>query len=133
MTHNNRGRLAVDLGGAWRIYWGNGPVPSGAQALGTVTRDVGDTGALLRMPGGNYAQGNAGVVRTLDSRKAAAAIEAAEPRRGGARQGGGVKPADGAQGVIRKNVTLDQASIDALRTLGGGDLSLGIRLAAAKL
>lgn len=133
MTHNNRGRLAVDLGGAWRIYWGSGPLPAGAQALGTIRRDIGDTGALLRMPAGNYAQGNAGALRTLDGRKVAAAIEAAEPRRGGARQGGGVKPADGAQGVLRKNVTLDQASIDALRKLGGGDLSLGIRLAAAKL
>jgi hypothetical protein len=34
--------------------------------------------------------------------------------------------------VIRKTVTLDQASIDKLRALGDGDLSLGIRRAAAQ-
>lgn len=133
MTHNNRGRLAVDLGGAWRIWWGNAPLPSGAQALGTITRDVGDTGALILLPSGQYRQGNAGAVRSLDQRKVAAAVEAAAHARGGARVGAGRATADGAHGVIRKNVTLDQSSIDKLRTLGDGDLSLGIRRAAAYL
>ena len=132
MTHNNRGRLAVDLGGAWRIWWGNAPLPAGAQALGTIARDS-DTGALILLAAGNYSQGNAGALRALDQRKATAAIEAASPGRGGARVGAGRATADGAQGVIRKNVTLDQASIDKLRTLGDGDLSLGIRRAAANL
>lgn len=50
--------------------------------------------------------------------------------RGGARPGAGRKPADGATGLRRVNVSLDQASIDALRGLGGGDLSAGIRAAA---
>ncbi len=133
MTHNNRGRLAVYLGGAWRIWWGNAPLPVGAQALGTITRNVGDNGALLLLPSGIYSQGNAGVLRTLDQRKVAAALEQAAPGHGGARPGGGKRTADGAQGVIRKNVTLDAASIDALRALGDGDLSLGIRRAAARL
>lgn len=133
MTHSNRGRLAVDLGGAWRIWWGIAPLPAGAQAIGTITRNVGDTGALLRLPSGIYSQGNAGVLRTLDQRKVAAAIEQSSPGHGGARVGGGKRAADGAQGVIRKNVTLDADSIYALRALGDGDLSLGIRRAAAKL
>lgn len=135
MTHTNRNRLAVDLGGAWRLYWGAMPLPAGSEALGTVTRGAGDTGALIRTGYGHYMQGNAGVLRRLDPRKIAACL--AEPpvgyTHGGARPGGGKRPADGAQGVVRKNVTLDQASIDALRALGDGDLSLGIRLAAAKL
>lgn len=132
---NNRSRLAVQLGGAWRLYWGSKPLPLGAEALGTVTRGSGDTGALVRTGPGYYMQGNAGILRHLDQRKVAACL--AEPPtgygHGGARLGGGKRAADGAQGVIRKNVTLDGASIDALRTLGDGDLSLGIRRAAAKL
>ena len=132
MTHNNRGRLAVDLGGAWRIWWGNAPLPAGAQALGTIARDS-DTGALILLAAGNYSQGNAGALRALDQRKVAAALSHAAPGHGGARRGGGRQTADGAQGVIRKNVTLDVGSIDKLRALGGGDLSLGIRRAAAKL
>ena len=53
--------------------------------------------------------------------------------RGGPGRGGGRKAADGVVGVTRKNVTLDQRSIDTLRALGDGDLSLGIRRAAAML
>lgn len=125
----SRSRITVDTSGSWRLYWGNNPLPAGTAALGTVT--VGhETGALLVTPAG-YAVGNARALRQLDPRKTRAAILTA---------GGeppalptGPKPADGASGVIRKNVTLDQPSIDKLRTLGDGDLSLGIRRAAAKL
>jgi hypothetical protein len=39
--------------------------------------------------------------------------------------------ADGAVGLMRKNITIDQQSVDALKVLGDGDLSLGIRRAAA--
>lgn len=132
MTHDSRGRLTVDLGGAWRLYWGNGPLPPGAQALGTITRGIGDTGALLRTGVGIYVQGNARVVRSLDQRRVEAAIEQAEPSRGGARPGSG-RPTIADAPMQRKNVTLDDASVTALRALGAGDLSLGIRRAAAKL
>ena len=128
MTHDNRGRLAVELGGAWRIYWGNGPLPAGAVAIGTVTRGNGDTGALLRMPTGVYVQGNANVIRGLPA-KIEAAVAAAKPRRGGARPGGGRPAADGARGMTRRNVTLDDETVDAARKLGDGDLSLGLRRA----
>jgi hypothetical protein len=132
MAHSNRSRIAVDLGGAWRIHWGPAPLPTGAEALGTVTRGVGDTGALLRLPAG-YAQGNAGVLRALDQRKVEAAIAAAGQRVGGARPGSGPKTADGVRGMVRKNVMLDERTIEIMRALGDGQLSLGIRRAAARL
>lgn len=75
MPHNNRGRLAVDPNGAWRLYWGNAPIPAGSQIAGTVSRDVGDTGALIRTAAGIYVQGNAGALRSLDQRKVIAAME----------------------------------------------------------
>lgn len=50
---------------------------------------------------------------------------------GGAGRGQGRKAADGVSAVERKNVTLDAESIETLRAYGDGDLSLGIRRAAA--
>lgn len=52
---------------------------------------------------------------------------------GGAGRGQGVKAADGATGLKRINVSLDPPSIDVLRTLGDGELSLGIRRAAKRI
>lgn len=132
MTHDKRGRHAVQLGGAWRIYWGPGPLPAGAEALGTVTRGNGEDGALLRTRAG-YVQGNAGTLRMLDQRKVQAAIDAATPRSGGAQPGSGRPTADGVRGMRRVNVMLDDASAEKLRALGDGELSLGIRRAAATL
>lgn len=40
-------------------------LPQGGVLLGTVTRDVGVTGALVSLPSGQYVQWNAGVMRTL--------------------------------------------------------------------
>jgi hypothetical protein len=40
---------------------------------------------------------------------------------------------DGAAGLVRKNVMLDQPSIDVMKNIGDGDLSLGIRRAATKV
>lgn len=76
MPHLNRGRLVVDPAGAWRLY--SNTIPAGAEALGTVTRGTGETGALIRYASsGLYAQLNAGAIRTLDQRKVRAALEAA--------------------------------------------------------
>ena len=62
MTHANRGRLAVDLGGNWRIY--TNTLPAGATSIGTVTRNGFETGALVRIEStGLYVQVNAGAVR----------------------------------------------------------------------
>lgn len=76
MTHNNRGRLSVKLGGDWRLY--SATLPAGSVVLGTISRGRFDVGALLQMSGsGLYVQLNIGVIRTLDQRKVAAAIESA--------------------------------------------------------
>lgn len=52
---------------------------------------------------------------------------------GGAGRGQGLKAADGATGLKRRNISIDDASADILRTYGDGDLSLGIRRAAAHI
>ncbi len=79
--------LKVSKSGNWKAYWGVMPLPAGAAALGTVTRETGETGALIRLASGNYVQGNAGSIRTLDQRAAeqALAISAAAAALGSAR------------------------------------------------
>lgn len=72
MTHTNRGRLAVDTSGNWRLY--TNTMPANSTPLGTVTRS-GDTGALVRIETtGAYVQVNVGAIRSLESRKVAAAL-----------------------------------------------------------
>ena len=70
---DNRARLIVTPGGPWRLY--QHTVPPGMQMLGTVQRGM-EIGALARSPSGVLAQINAGSVRTLHQRKAAAALAA---------------------------------------------------------
>lgn len=73
-NHSNRGRLAVDLKGNWRLY--SNVLPGHAIALGTVNRD-GETGALIHFAQtGVFAQLNAQAVKALDRRKVLAAIAA---------------------------------------------------------
>lgn len=47
--------------------------------------------------------------------------------------GGGQKAADGARGVTRVNLMLDSESLQILEKIGGGNLSLGARVAARRL
>jgi hypothetical protein len=61
--------LIVSKNGPWKAYWGIMPLPAGAEALGTVKRETGETGALIRLAIGNYVQGNAGIFRTLNGRE----------------------------------------------------------------
>jgi hypothetical protein len=132
MTHTNRGCLTVFLGGIWRHY--TNAIPVNSRAIGTVTRDECDTGALVLIEAtGRYVQINAGVSRSLDQRKVVAALAEVRTGRGGAGRGQGIKAADGATGLKRTNITIDQASADALRAFGDGDMSLGIRRAAAHI
>lgn len=49
---------------------------------------------------------------------------------GGPGRGQGRKPADGATGLKRRNISIDDNSADVLRDFGDGDLSLGIRRSA---
>lgn len=71
MTGLNRGRYTVTLGDGWRLY--SNTVPAGSMALGTIERD-GERGALIRTPAGLLAMLNGGAIRSLDQRKAKAAI-----------------------------------------------------------
>ena len=68
MSH--RARLTITPGGPWRIY--THPL-AGWEMLGTVQRGM-EIGALARAPSGILAQINAGAVRSLDQRKARAAM-----------------------------------------------------------
>ena len=68
MSH--RARLTITPGGPWRIY--THPL-AGWEMLGTVQRGM-EIGALARSPSGILAQINAGAVRSLDQRKARAAM-----------------------------------------------------------
>lgn len=73
MTHSNRGRLAVDPNGNWRLY--TNTLPANSTPLGTVSREGYDTGALVRIDAtGTYVQVNTGFIRSLDGRKVAAAL-----------------------------------------------------------
>lgn len=124
--------IAIDLSGNWRLY--TNTIPHGARALGTVARDGYDTGALVLIEAtGLYVQVNAGAVRSLDQRKVVDALATERTGQGGPGRGQGRKAADGVGSVERKNVTLDADSIETLRSFGDGDLSLGIRRAAAHL
>jgi hypothetical protein len=71
---DNRSRLTIDQRGAWKLYAGAGWPPAGWTMHGTVTRGIGDTGALALSPAGVYCQVNAGAVRSLEQRKVVAAL-----------------------------------------------------------
>lgn len=66
--------ITISRLGKWRLYW-PGPLPDGAEALGTVTRDGHDAGALLRMWSGLYVQGNANAIRLLPQGEVAAVLD----------------------------------------------------------
>lgn len=75
MASKNRLRITVDPAGKAGLYQ-HQSLP-GWDVLGTVTRGA-DTGALIRNGHtGIYAMANAGVIRSLDQRKAEAALNAA--------------------------------------------------------
>ena len=67
---SNRDRLIITLDGPWRLY--THPLP-GWEMLGTVQRGM-EIGALARSPAGLLTQVNSGAVRSLDQRKALAAL-----------------------------------------------------------
>lgn len=88
--HASRGRLTVDLGGKWRLY--TNTVPAHSRALGTVTREGRDTGALVLIETtGIYVQANAGAIRNLPQPKVAAALAEARTGRGWLGRGQGIK------------------------------------------
>ena len=77
--------ITISKGANWKHYWGQMPLPAGAEALGTISRETG-TGALIKLASGVYVQGNAGAVRTLpqaEVERALALGEAITPHKGG--------------------------------------------------
>ena len=58
--------MKIDTSGNWKIYWGEMPLPIGAKAIGTIQKKIGNAGALLLLPSGNYVQGNAGSISSLN-------------------------------------------------------------------
>jgi hypothetical protein len=57
--------MKIDKNGKWRLY--SPLLPDNVDVIGTVTRDIGDTGVLIRFRAtGIYAQINAGVVRSIN-------------------------------------------------------------------
>lgn len=117
MTHSNRGRLTVDANGNWRLY--TNTIPANSTPLGTVTRDEGDTGALVRIEAtGAYVQVNASAIRSLDGRKVAAALGTAG------------RPAE-MTGGKRTNIYLDADGRATAERIGNGNISDGIRIALA--
>lgn len=66
--------LTIKKTNGWKIYWGVMPLPDGAVPLGLVRRDGLETGALIRLANGNYVQGNAGGIRTLNKSDVDAAL-----------------------------------------------------------
>ena len=114
MNHDNRGRLTVNTDGNWRLY--SNTLPPGAEAVGTVTQGVGDTGALVKLPSGLYGQVNAGAIRSLDGRKVAAALGIAG------------RPSE-MSGGKKVNTYLDAESVAIATNLGNGNVSEGIRKA----
>ncbi len=115
MNHDNRSRITVDTNGNWKLY--SNTLPHGAEAIGTVTRGIGDTGALIRYTAsGQYAQLNAGAIRTLDGRKVAAAL------------GTSGRPVE-MDGGKRVQVYLDADSLAIASNLGDGNISAGLRKA----
>lgn len=69
-------KISISVKGKSTIYWGAMPLPPGAEALGTVTRNETDVGALIRMATGIYVQGNAGMIRSLPQRDVKAGLAA---------------------------------------------------------
>lgn len=119
MGTTNADRLAINPSGNWQLY--TATIPPGSVALGTVTRNGTDTGALVRMEKtGAYLQINAGCARGLDGRTVAAAL------------GTGGRPAK-IIGGKRIDVYLDDSSVAAAAKLGGGNVSEGIRVALKKV
>ena len=70
---------------------------------------------------------------TAGARAKVRMLACAQTTHGGPRRNQGRRAADGATGLRRVNVTIDDTSADKLRAHGDGDLSLGIRRAAATL
>lgn len=67
----------------------------------------------------------------MSSNEPAPQVPPATTKRGGARPGSGRPKSTGAGLALRRQVTLDDATVATLRWLGNGNISEGIRIAAS--
>jgi len=72
MSGPTRGRYTVQMDGKWRLY--SNYAPDGWRVLGVIDCG-GERGALVEAPTGILARLNAGAIRSLDQRKARAALQ----------------------------------------------------------
>lgn len=115
MTHDNRGRITVNLDGNWQLY--TNTIPADSTPIGVITRGDSDTGALVKINStGLYVQVNAGAIRSVDGRKVSAAI------------GNNGRPPE-MDGGKRVQVYLDKSSLDIAAKIGNNNVSEGIRIA----
>lgn len=82
--------MEINKDGNWKIYWGNMPLPQGAEPIGVITLDIGDRGALILLANGVYVNGGYGAIRNLDQNKVKK--ELGISIKGGKRAGAGNKP-----------------------------------------
>ena len=65
--------ITIKRGGKWKLYANT--LPARSRAIGTVTRDGFDTGALVLLASGQYVQINAGAIRNLEQRAICRALQ----------------------------------------------------------
>ena len=95
-------KITINTTGKWQLYWGPSPLPQHSKAIGTVTRDGYDTGALILIEAtGIYVQGNAASIRSLPQRDIIIGLHMAEV---GARGGSATSPAK--TRAVRRNAKL---------------------------
>ena len=70
-----KSKININTNGNWQLYWGPSPLPQHSKALGTVTRDGYDSGALIMIETtGLYVQGNDAAIRALPQHEVLSAI-----------------------------------------------------------
>jgi len=79
--------MKIQIGGEWKVYWDNIPLPLGAEVIGTVSLTEGNNGVLLFLQSGIYVQGNDGSVTSLEQMEVKK--ELGLPTHGGNRAGAG--------------------------------------------
>lgn len=143
--------MIIKLG---KTYWKQfGSVPDGCEPFGVIMAVDGEPGILVQMPDGEYRQVNNGhyrnvarqsvltmpngeyvpiVIRALILDQGAVASALYEAMKAARAAYKGRKAKDGATDMKACTVYLDKESQQQLMLLGGGNLSLGIRMAAKK-
>lgn len=122
--------MKVDIGADWRRYTKS--LPRGFAGIGCIEGAHSSPGALAFAKSTNtYVQVNGGSQLPLDFYAVQLLVAKARTGRGGSGRGQGRRKEKGVGTLARKNVSLDDETIRYLTWLGKGNLSAGIRKAAA--